>query len=220
MRELEPTVFIVDDDAPVLKGLEALLLSVRVRTEIYLSAEDFFRDYTPIRPGCLILDVRMPRIGGIEVYRRLRQEGSDIPVIFMTGHTDIATAVAAMREGAFDFLEKPFNDQYLIDRVHAALAWDRENRGRNAERNAVATRLKALSPRELEVIDHLMAGQTSKTIAWNLGVGVKTVDFHRANIMRKTGAETTAELVCLLLEGGYSIHRRSSRSPRRSPAVV
>jgi two-component system response regulator FixJ len=107
MRDMEPTVFIVDNDTPVLKSLEALMQSVRLRVEIYLFAEDFFRNYDGVRPGCLILDVRMPKISGIEVYRQLRRKGSDIPVIFLTGHAEVATAVGMMREGAFDFLEKP-----------------------------------------------------------------------------------------------------------------
>jgi len=210
---MEPTVFIVDDDAALLKGLEALMTSVRLRAEIYLSAEDFFANYHRARPGCLVLDVRMPGISGIGAYRRLREEGSHVPVIFLTGHADIRTAVGAMRDGAFDFLEKPVNDQYLIDRVQAAIALDRENRRRDVEQEEIVLRLKTLSPRELEVMDQLMAGQTSKAIARELGVGLKTVDFHRANIMRKVGVETVAELVRLVIKGKYVKEDRLSRTP-------
>jgi len=219
MRETEATVFIVDDETAVLKGLEALLESVRLRVEIYLAAEDFFRNYDVSRPGCLILDVRMPRISGMEVYRRLREQGSEIPVIFLCGHADIPTAVAAMREGAFDFLEKPVHDQYLIDRVHAAMALDRDTRRHNAERDALAARIETLSDRELEVVHHLMAGKTSKAIARDLGVGLKTVDFHRANIMRKMAAETVAELVCRFVKGGFFRSHPSHRPRSNSLAI-
>lgn len=204
MREMEPTVFIVDNDTPVLKGLEALMQSVRLRVEIYLFAEDFFRNYDGLRPGCLILDVRMPRMSGVEAYRQLRREGSDLPVIFITGHPDIPTAVSMMREGAFDFLQKPCNDEYLIDRVQAAIAQSLESRQRNSEQNAVDAQLKTLSPRELDVVHCLMAGGTSKAIAGELGISLKTVDFHRANVMRKAGVQTVAKLVQLLIQGGYS----------------
>jgi two-component system, LuxR family, response regulator FixJ len=220
MRELESTVFILDDDTPVLKGLEALMESVRLRAEVYLSADDFFRNYDPARPGCLILDVRMPGASGIEVYRRLRDEGSDIPVIFLTGYGDVGIAVGAMREGAFDFLEKHGNDQYLIDRVQAALAQDRANRRRNHEHSAIAGRLSTLSPRELQVVDQLLSGKTSKVIARDLGVGLKTVDFHRVNIMRKLGVETIADLVYLLVKNGYSRENQTNSIESHSPLGV
>ena len=148
--------------------------------------------------------MRLPKVSGIEVYRQLRKEGSDLPVIFLTRHGDIATAVRAMRKGAFDFLEKPHHDQYLIDRVQAAIAENLESRRRNSEQKAMAARLKTLSPRELDVVNHLMDGRTSKAIAHELGVSLKTVDFHRANIMRKAGAETVAHLVYLLVGSGYA----------------
>jgi two-component system, LuxR family, response regulator FixJ len=220
MRDQEPTVFIIDHEAPVLKGLEALMGSVRLRAEIYLSAEDFFPCYNRMRPGCLILEVRMPRTSGIEIYRRLRREGCDLPVIFLTRHGDVPTAVTAMRDGAFDFLEKPPHDQYLIDRVQAAIAHCLESRRRDSELHALAARFKTLSPREYDIVDHLMDGQTSKAIARVLGVSLKTVDFHRANIMRKAGVETVAELVYLLVKSGYSREDRPDRVPRSSPALV
>jgi two-component system response regulator FixJ len=224
MRDMEPTVFIVDNDAPALKELEALMQSVKLHAEIYLSVEDFLGNYSPARPGCLILGVRMPRIGGIEAYRQLRREGSEIPVIFLTQHADIVTAVAAMREGAFDFMEKPAHGQYLIDRVQTAVLQDQENRRRNAERNAIVARLKTLSSRELEVVDQLMDGRTSKAIARELGISLKTVDFHRANVMRKIGVETIAHLVYSLVRGGYARETRirpiPSGLPRRSEPCV
>lgn len=220
MRDMEPTVFIVDNDTPTLKSLEALMQSVRLRVEIYLLAEDFFRNYECARPGCLILGVRLPRISGLEVHKQLRRDGNDIPVIFLTQHGDVATAVAAMRAGAFDFLQKPCSDQYLLDRVQAAIAQNRESWQRNTEQRAIAARLQALSPREYDVINHLMAGRTSKGIAHELGVSLKTVDFHRANIMRKAGVQTIAELVHLVIRGGYSKESQLSRPPTGSLATV
>jgi FixJ family two-component response regulator len=217
---MEATVFIVDNDTPVLKSLEALMQSVRLRVEIYLSAEDSFRNYDRSRPGCLILALRIPRMSGIEVYRQLRREGSDVPVIFLTGYSDVPTAVGMMREGAFDFLQKPCNDQYLIERVQAAIAKDLENRQRNSEQNAIAARLKTLSPRELDVVHYLMNGLTSKAIARELGVSIKTVDFHRANIMRKADVQTVAKLVQVLLQGGYSKENQLSRTRTRCLAAV
>jgi two-component system, LuxR family, response regulator FixJ len=220
MRDLEPTVFIVDNDTPTLKSLEALMQSVRLRVEIYLLAEDFLRNYDSSRPGCLILGVRLPRVSGLEVHKQLRREGNHIPVIFLTQHGDVATAVTAMREGAFDFLQKPCNDQYLVDRVQAAIAQNRENGQRNAEQRAIAARLQALSPRERDVVNHLMGGRTSKSIARELGVSLKTVDFHRANIMRKTGVQTVAALVHLVIRGGYSTESQSSRPQTSSLAAI
>ena len=220
MRDMEPTVFIVDNDTPVLKSLEALMQSVRLRVEIYLFAEDFFRNYDCSRPGCLILGVRLPRMSGLEVYKQLRRDGNDIPVIFLTGHGDIATAVTAMRDGAFDFLQKPCSDQYLVDRVQAAIARNRESWQRNTEQRAIAARLQALSPRERDVVNHLMGGRTSKSIARELGVSLKTVDFHRANIMRKTGVQTVAALVHLVLRGGYSNESQLSEPQTSSLAAL
>lgn len=220
MRDQEPTVFILDNDVPVARGLAALMESVRLSAEVYTSAEDFFAQYDPARAGCLILDVRMPQVSGVEAYRRLRREGSDLPVIFLTGHADVATAVAAMRDGAFDFLEKPANDQYLIDRVQAALAQALERRRHEAEQNAIAARLSVLSPRELDIVDHLMDGRTSKAIACQLSVSLKTVDFHRANIMRKIGVDTVAELVYLLVKGGYSKDNRLTHAHREALVAV
>jgi two-component system response regulator FixJ len=207
MKELEPTVFIVDADGPTLKDLEVLLQSVRLRTETYLSAEDFFGNYHHSRPGCLILNDRLPGVGGIGAYRRLRQEGDHLPVIFLTGHGTVATAVRAMREGAFDFLEKPLDHQYLIDRVQAAIAQDRDHRRQRAEHEGIARRFQALSARELAVLDGVVSGQTSKAIARTLGIEPKTVDVHRANIMRKVGVVTPTDLVYLALQSGHSRER-------------
>jgi len=220
MRELEPTVFIVDGDVGVLKSLDILMDSVRLRTEMYLSAEDFFRSYDRAGPGCLILEDRLPGIGGLGAYRRLRETGDNIPVIFLTAYGTVATAVRTMQEGAFDFLEKPPNDQYLIDRVQAALAQDRENLRQEAEKEEMGRRFQRLSPRERTVLDQLVGGRTSKAIARNLGIEPKTVDVHRANIMRKVGVGTTAGLVYLALTSGYSGERPLCELRDYSPATL
>ena len=211
MRELEPTVFVVDDDAPTLRELEALLKSVRLRTEPYLSAEDFLRDYDRSCPGCLILEDCLPGLGGIGAYRRLRQDGDSIPVIFLAGHSTVRAAVRAMQEGAFDYLEKPFDHSYLVERVQAAIAQDQENRRQEARREEIIRRFQNLSSREIAVLDQLIAGRTSKTIARHLGIGSKTVDVHRANIMKKVGANTPADLVYLALQSGHSRERPFSK---------
>lgn len=205
---MEPAVFIVDDEPAVRESLEALLRSVGLSVETYAMPRDFLSRHDQSRPGCLILDMRMPQMSGLRLHRKLRDEGSEIPVIFLTGHADVATAVEVMRNGAFDLLEKPFNEQHLLDRVQAALARDRQNRRQRAGRQAAAARLKSLSPRERQIVEHVIEGRTSKAIACRLGIGVTTVDSLRADIMRKLGVETVAELVLLLVRGGYDRDRR------------
>ncbi len=205
---MDPAVFIVDDEPAVRESLEALLESVGLSVETFAMPRDFLSRHDQSRPGCLILDVRMPQMSGLKLHRKLRDEGSEIPVIFLTGHADVATAVEVMRNGAFDLLEKPFNEQHLLDRVQAALARDRQNRRQRAGRQAAAARLESLSPRERQIVEHVIEGRTSKAIACRLGIGVKTVDSHRADIMRKLGVETVAELVLLLVRGGYHRDRR------------
>lgn len=218
-RALEPTVYVVDDDAAVLEGLEALMESARLRTEVFRSVEDFFGKDDRPRPGCLILDDHLPGVGGIGAYRRLRQSGDSLPVIFLTGYATVAGAVRAMREGAFDFLEKPPEPQYLVDRVQAALAQDQENLRREARWKEIARRFQNLSARELAVLDQLVRGRTSKTIAQNLGLEPKTVDVHRANIMRKVGAATSAVLIYLALASGHSREHPSCKLQNDSPGM-
>jgi FixJ family two-component response regulator len=219
-RELEATVFVVDNDAPTLKNLETLLKSVRLRTETYLSAEEFFRNYDPSRPGCLILEIHMPGMGGMQLYQRLREEGHGIPVIFLTGRANVSTAVGALRAGAFDFLEKPANHQCLIDRACAAITQDRENRCQMAQQQEIARRFQSLSPRELAVLNQIIAGHTSKTIARNLGIGVTTVGVHRSNIMRKVGAATSTDLLYLVLQSGHSREHPFSKGQDDSMATI
>jgi FixJ family two-component response regulator len=204
MRALQPIVFIVDDDAPTLKELEAVLQSVRLRTESYPSADDFLRNYRRAHPGCLILGDCLTGAGGIEAYRRLRQDGHALPVILLTGQGTVPTAVCALREGAFDYLEKPYDHQYLIERVQAAIAQDRQNRRQEARQKQIERLFLALSPRERAVLNQLMDGQTSRAIARTLGIKPRTVNVHRANIMKKLGVATPADLIYLVFQSGHS----------------
>lgn len=204
MSELEPTVFIVDEDTDVQQRLRRILESVRVRVETYSTVGGFMERYDPSRPGCLILEVRMRDMSGMELHRRLRREGNRIPVIFITEHGDLPTAVQAMREGAFHFLEKPFNEQYILDQAQAALAHDCRERRKDAERCALIARFESLSHREQEVLLAVAGGRTNKAMARQFGIALKTVEFHRANVMKKVGAESVVDLVHLLLKSGWN----------------
>ncbi len=220
MSELPPTVFIVDDDAAVQESLKALMESVQLHTETYTSTKDFWQNYDRARLGCLILDLRLPGVSGLGLYRQLREEGSDIPVIFLTGYADIATAVGAMRDGAFDFVEKPFRSQYLITQVQTAITAHQESRERSAQRRAIALRWEALSARELEVVERFVNGLTSRAIALDLGVSLKTVHFHRVNILRKLGVKTVIGLIYLVISNEYLTEHYSSPALMASLAAV
>lgn len=199
----EPTVLIVDSDIEVQKALRQLMESVRLRVETYATTQAFIEGYDPSKAGCLILEIRMKGLSGIELFRRLRGEGNRLPVIFLTKHGDVPMAVELIREGAFHFLQKPYNDQQLLDLVHAAIALDSRIRRQETERLVILTRFETLSPREREVLDGIAAGMTAKAMAGQFGVTIKTVEFHRANILKKVGVENVTELVCLLLRSGY-----------------
>ncbi len=195
-----PTVFVVDDDATVREGVQWLLESVELAAETYASAHDFLAAYDPGRPGCLVLDVRMPGLSGLEAQARLAARGGRLPVIVITGHADVPMAVRAMKAGAVDFLEKPFSDQVLLDAVQRALAADSECRKRRARRDGLRARLALLTVRERDVLDLVLAGASNKVIAARLDVSDRTVEAHRARVMEKTQAQTVAELARLVLE--------------------
>ncbi|MBN1341751.1 MAG: response regulator transcription factor [Phycisphaerae bacterium] len=193
--ESEPTVFVVDDDAYVRDGLEEVVKSIGLAVESYASAEDFLEAYDPNRPGCLILDVRMPGIDGIELQQKLKAGVIDIPIVFLTGHGDVPMAVHAVLEGAVDFIEKPFREQALLGSLKRAIDRDRESRRVRTDRAAVIARLATLSTREREVLELVVAGKLSKVIANELGLSPSTVDFHRSNILAKMQAANAADLV-------------------------
>jgi RNA polymerase sigma factor (sigma-70 family) len=194
------TVFVVDDDEAVRKSLGLLLSSAGLTVETFSSANEFLAQYDPGRFGAVILDVRMPEMTGLELQEYLNVHGAVIPVIFITGHADVPMAVEAMRHGAYDFLEKPFRDQDLLERVRNALEQDRMNRERLEQHDAIQERLMALTPREREVLDLVTSGKANKVMAAELGVSQRTVEIHRARVMEKMGASSLAHLVRMVMD--------------------
>jgi RNA polymerase sigma factor (sigma-70 family) len=190
-----PTVFVVDDDEAMRNSLRWLIESVGLAVECHESAESFLDSYYPGRSGCLLLDVRMPGMSGLELQEYLRRHEIDIPVIIITGHGDVPMSVRAMKEGAIDFIEKPFNDELLLDAIRNALAVNEKQREKQALRAELAARMATLTPREHEVMEMVTAGKSNKEIASALGVSAKTVEAHRAKVMDKMQAGSLAELV-------------------------
>jgi len=190
-----PVVYLVDDDEAVRDSLGILLESIGLEHESYASALDFLQHYDPRRHACLVADIRMPGLSGLELQQRLNEQGAEIPIIFITGHGDVPTAVTAMKSGAADFIQKPFRDQDLIDRIHNGLDRDRERRASQADRDAIRARIALLTPRENEVMQRVVRGQANKVIAMDLGVSQRTVELHRARVMRKLKMRSLAELV-------------------------
>jgi FixJ family two-component response regulator len=200
MKVAPPTVFIVDDDEAVRGSLRLLIRSVGLQAKACGSAREFLEGYDARQPGCLVLDVRMPGMSGLELQQELNQRGATIPVVFITGHGDVPMAVEAMQHGAFDFLQKPFRDQDLLDRVQRALGRDAESRAALAARAQIAERLASLTPRELEVMRLVTRGKANKVIGGELGVSQRTVEIHRAHVMEKMQAGSLAELVRMVLD--------------------
>jgi two-component system response regulator FixJ len=200
MKEKSPIVFIVDDDTGVRGSLRVLLKSVGLASTPIASAQEFLKIYDPSQPGCLVLDIRMPGMSGLELQQELNRRGAIVPVIFITGHGDVPMAVEAMQQGAFDFLQKPFRDQDLIDRVQRALARDKENRGALQEHDRIQARLESLTPREREVLNLMTEGKQNKVMAAELGLSQRTVEIHRAHVMEKMGANSVAQLVRMVLD--------------------
>ncbi len=200
MTPQSPIVFIVDDDAAVRSSLRLLVKSVGLSPAVFNSAEEFLSSYDTRQPGCLVLDVRMPGTSGLELQQRLNLRGAVIPVIFITGHGDIPMAVEAMQRGAFDFLQKPFRDQDLIERIQRALGKDRENRAALGQRARIRERLDSLTPREREVLALVTSGKANKVMAADLGLSQRTVEIHRAHVMEKMAASSVAQLVRMVLD--------------------
>jgi len=197
-----PTVLVVDDDDLMCSALRRLLVTAGLAAEIYASGAEFLAQAQLDRPGCLILDVGMPGMNGLEVQRCLRQRHVDLPVIFLTGSSDIPIAVAAMREGAADFIEKPFENDDLISRVRQAIDRHSHRRQETVERDDVLRRLSLLTARERSVLELVVAGKTNKEIARVLGASHRTIEIHRHRVMEKMAAPTLADLVRMrLLEG-------------------
>jgi two-component system, LuxR family, response regulator FixJ len=199
MKEPSPIVFVVDDDEAVRNSLRLLLKSVGLAASTLPTAQEFLSTYRPNQPGCLVLDVRMPGMSGMELQQQLNIRGAVIPVIFISGHGDIPMAVEAMQQGAFDFLQKPFRDQDLIDRIQRALAKDQTNRAELNERTRTRERFESLTPREREVLALVTSGKPNKVMAGDLGVSQRTVEIHRARVMEKMAASSLAQLVRMVM---------------------
>jgi FixJ family two-component response regulator len=195
MKEQDPIVFVIDDDRMIRDGLQSLIRSVGLRVETFASAQDFLGAKRPDAPACLVLDVRMPGLSGLDLQLKLRDDGIPIPIIFITGHGDIPMSVRAMKEGAHEFLTKPVRGQDLLDAVQKALASDRALRQERLEANEIRSRFASLTPREKEVLDLVVEGLLNKQIADQLDMSELTVKTHRAHVMEKTHADSLAHLV-------------------------
>ena len=200
----EDIVHVIDDDEAVRDSLAFLLRSAKVQVRTYESAVAFLEASADIKTGCVVTDVRMPGIDGIELLRRLQQRDVKVSVIVVTGHGDVPLAVEAMRIGAVDFLEKPFDDDTLLASVRAALSGQERNIQQGAQRAAIQERLAALSNRERQVLEGLITGYPNKTIAYDLGISPRTVEIYRANVMTKMEAKSLSELVRLALIAGVT----------------
>lgn len=195
MKEPDPIVFVIDDDRMIREGLQSLIRSVGLRVETFASAQDFLIAKRQDAPACLVLDVRMPGLSGLDLQLKLNDANVHIPIIFFTGHGDIPMSVRAMKEGAHEFLTKPVRGQDLLDAVQKAIASDRVLRKERAEVSEIRTRFDSLTPREKEVLDFVVAGLLNKQIADEMGTSELTVKTHRAHVMEKTHADSLAHLV-------------------------
>jgi FixJ family two-component response regulator len=209
MSAAAPLIYVVDDDEAMRDSLRWLLESAGYRVEAYASGTEFLAAYDPDTGACLLLDVRMPGLSGLSVQEMLIECGRAIPVIFLTGHGDVPMAVSAVRRGAVDFVEKPFNDRALLAVIGAAVSARRLALTARARQGLFASRLATLSPREREVMECVVAGKLNKVIADELGISIKTVEVHRARVMQKLGVSSVAELAQAVLEPPAQEHPRS-----------
>jgi FixJ family two-component response regulator len=204
MTEGEPIVFIVDDDASVRRSTERLIRSAGLEVQSFISAREFLSNPRPDRPACLVLDVRMPGLSGMDLQRELARSGIHIPIIFITGHGDIPMSVRAMKAGAVEFLTKPFRSRSLLDAIHAAIERDRSTLRERSETGALRERYEQLTPREREVMALVAAGLLNKQVAGELATTERTIKFHRAHIMQKMRAESLPDLVRMAEKLGVS----------------
>jgi len=198
-KSTAPTIYIVDDDDSMRRAITLLLRTVGYTAVAFTRPGEFLGKFDPNVHGCLVLDIRMPEMSGLEVQQQLNRAGAMLPVIFITGHGDIPMAVQAMKDGAFDFLTKPFRDQELLDRINTALKQDAENRAELEKHSDLRRRCESLTPREKEVFELIVDGKANKVVAIDLGLSERTVEIHRGNVMEKMGARSVAHLVKMYL---------------------
>jgi len=191
-----PTVFVVDDEAPVRRALSRMLRANRFAVATFASSKEFLGQYDPDASGCLVLDIMMPG-NGLELQRVLQKKGCTLPIIFLTGYGDVSKSVQALKGGAIDFLTKPVNDQSLLRAVRAAIEKNRVTRQEQTQVSEICSRLAALTPRERQVLEHIVSGELNKQIAGHLGITQRTVKAHRARLMEKMKVDSVAKLVCL-----------------------
>lgn len=210
----EPTVFIVDDDEGVRDALSLLITTTGHNVETYGSAHAFLDQYHASRPGCLILDMRLPDLGGLEVLDQLAGRHSPLPVIILTGHGDVPAAVHAMKVGAMDFIEKPFDSEQLLARIDQAIEHDRRNRSQSADQAQLAARIALLTPREREIMELIVSGKANKVIAIELEISERTVELHRSRLMKKMAVRSLAELIHIT-EGAIRAEQTANDSDPR-----
>ena len=199
MTDIQQIVYVVEDDEAVRDSLELLLKSDDKPVQTYESANAFLQDYSDKMAGCIVLDIRMPGMDGMELQKKLNDKHSILPIIFVTGHGDVPMAVDAMKEGAVDFIQKPYREEALLEKIEAALAQDREQRKTLDEKQEIIRRVKSLTPREREIMDRMIAGQANKVIAIELEISQRTVEIHRSRVMHKMGTHSLAHLVRMVL---------------------
>lgn len=199
---IEPVVYVVDDDQAMVESLSWIIESVGLKAKTYIRAQEFLEEYEPTQHGCLLLDVRMPGMSGPELQTKLNDLGCTLPIIFISGHGDVPLAVRVMKAGATDFLTKPFNDQVLLESINKALRSDKANREKHQESAIAEAKFALLSPREVEVLQGIVAGKQNKVISAELKISLKTVEAHRASVMKKMCVRSVSELVRLVLTNG------------------
>ena len=197
----DSTVYIVDDDPDLRIAVSLLVRSVHLHAIMFSSASEFLDSYNPQQPGCLVLDVRLPGMTGLELQQQLKARGIRLPVIMVTGHGEISLATQAMRAGALDFLQKPYSPHTLLERIFEALKLDKELRDKSSAKSSVEARISVLTEREREVMMHLVNGESTKRIARELGISSKTVDNHRVKILEKLGVQNTVQLANFITGG-------------------
>lgn len=199
MTDIQQTVYVVEDDEAVRDSLELLLKSDGKPVKTYESATGFLKDYSEKMAGCIVLDIRMPGMDGMELQKKLNDKHSILPIIFVTGHGDVPMAVDAMKEGAVDFIQKPYREEALLEKIEAALEQDLEQRKTLDEKQEIIRRVKSLTPREHEIMDRMIEGQANKVIAIELEISQRTVEIHRSRVMHKMGTHSLAHLVRMVL---------------------